>query len=204
MKYPIAAALLIAGWLPMVAGIVRGDRTRDGDRARDGDRIRDGERDRDREQPAARVDRVLLFATWMWCIALTLLAVIDVRAAGDGDQRRVTAGVVLFLVSTVAWTWARRAMGDRFAQVARVPPALVRTGPYRYLRHPMYVATALAVAGQALAAGTTRCAALALATIVILGVRAWREERLLEAAFAQGWRDYARHSLGVRSPARRR
>ena len=197
MSNAVAAALLIAGWLPMLAGIVSGDRRRKGDARPDGTHDGAGPR-------SAPADRVLLFATWMWCIALTLLAVIDVRAAGDGDQRRVTAGVVLFLVSTVAWTWARRAMGDRFAQVARVPPALVRTGPYRHLRHPMYVATALAVAGQALAAGTTRCAALALATIVILGARAWREERLLEAAFAQGWRDYARHSLGVRSPSRRR
>jgi protein-S-isoprenylcysteine O-methyltransferase Ste14 len=187
MSNAIAVTLLVAGWLPLVSGIVRGKHASDL-----------------RTRAALPVDRLLLYATWMWCIALTLVAAWDVRGASHDASRRVTAGVLVFLAGTVSWTWARRAMGDRFAQVARVPAALVRRGPYRYLRHPMYVATAVAACGQALAAGTTRAAALALAVLVILGVRAWREEGLLAAAFGPEWDDYAARTFGVRSSPRRR
>ncbi len=179
------SVLLILGWAPMVLGIF-------------------GRRDAtsaSTERPpahapdvAASTDRMLLGATWVLCIAVTAVALIDSRRAPD--PVRCAAGVVLFLAGMTAWSWARAAQGAQFAQVARTPHALVTHGPYSFVRHPMYVSTAIGTFGQALAAGSLRAAAVWCALALVLAVRSYREELLLRAAFGAGWDAYARHSIG--------
>jgi protein-S-isoprenylcysteine O-methyltransferase Ste14 len=67
---------------------------------------------------------------------------------------------------------------------------LVRSGPYRWVRHPIYSGLLLAVAGSALANGQWRgVAALAIAFLAL-----WRklrlEERWLGELFGDGYRRY--------------
>jgi len=165
----IASVLLVAGWLPMLVGI--GKRRRRGTPAVA----------RDVVVPA---DRVLLGVTWVLCIALTLVAVFD--AQRQHATWRLVVGVALFVLGMAAWLWGRAAHGNEFAQLPRVPPALVRSGPYRFVRHPLYLATAIGTFGHVLSAGTLRVAALWLALAVVFAVRARREEQVLRGAFGPG------------------
>lgn len=149
-----------------------------------------------------RLDRILLLLTWVACVALTAVTVYSVWHSVPGV--RIAAGIVLFLAGIGAWVWGRGAWKADFAQVARAPAALVTRGPYRVVRHPLYLSTLLAAGGQALAAGTRGAAALWSLLAVVLVWRARREERLLETAFGNEWRDYARRSWGFGTKARRR
>ena len=72
---------------------------------------------------------------------------------------------------------------------------LVARGVYRRIRHPMYAAIWLFSLAQGMLldnwlAGWSACAAFA----VMYAVRVPREERMMEEAFADAWRDYARRT----------
>lgn len=66
-----------------------------------------------------------------------------------------------------------------------VPQArrVVRSGPYRWVRHPMYLGNLLTLAGLGLLIGSAAAIALALALMLLQLWRARYEERLLESTF---------------------
>ncbi len=73
--------------------------------------------------------------------------------------------------------------------------ALVTDGPYRLTRNPGYLGMALAYAGIALVSGALWPLASLLVVVVVIdrGVIA-REERYLERAFGDEYRDYRRRT----------
>lgn len=82
---------------------------------------------------------------------------------------------------------AIRALGERWSVRVLVLPGapLVSRGPYRWLRHPNYVAVALEFLAAPLLFGAWRTAiAFSLADLVVLGVRIRCEERALEGGGA--------------------
>lgn len=77
--------------------------------------------------------------------------------------------------------WARLTFGKRSFHAAATPTAggLVTTGPYRYLRHPIYTAIFIFVWPPAIA--QRAAAPIAFATLILIGavIRMWCEEYLL-------------------------
>jgi protein-S-isoprenylcysteine O-methyltransferase Ste14 len=89
--------------------------------------------------------------------------------------------------------WARATFGRRSFHAAANPTAggIVRTGPYRFLRHPIYTAACLFVWPPAIKNGSAP--ALAFAALVSTGaiIRMLCEEYLLVRQYPD-YRDYAR------------
>ena len=94
----------------------------------------------------------------------------------------LAAGALLVL-----WVfWHNRPGNFNIVPEPKAGAHLVTTGPYRWVRHPMYVALLLFMAGVA---GTTTSAAewvFWLALLVVLNFKAAMEERLLRDT----WPDY--------------
>jgi len=67
---------------------------------------------------------------------------------------------------------------------------VITTGPYSYVRHPMYAGAILYFAGTALLLGSWWGLASVLAFIVLLGIRTFIEEKTLRTGL-QGYDDYA-------------
>ncbi len=89
--------------------------------------------------------------------------------------------------------WARASLGrywtGRVALTADQP--LVRTGPYRYVRHPLYAGLLAAVLGQALVLGRPRgMAAFALLTAAYRRKVSY-EEAALRRHFGEAYDEYA-------------
>jgi protein-S-isoprenylcysteine O-methyltransferase Ste14 len=91
-----------------------------------------------------------------------LIVVVLVIAVGSqrvGDIRFGTAGdvpgVVLCACGVAIAIWARVCLGRNWGMpmTVRGRPALVRRGPYRVVRHPIYSGLLLAAVGSALVAG---------------------------------------------------
>jgi protein-S-isoprenylcysteine O-methyltransferase Ste14 len=102
-------------------------------------------------------------------------------------------GAVLGTLALVLFVWVHHSLGDNFASSLRIrdDQTLVTTGPYRRVRHPMYVAFYLLhVAAFLLAAnwfiGVTWLGGLTL----VIATRVAREEELLIARFGQEYLCY--------------
>ena len=78
--------------------------------------------------------------------------------------------------------------------VTRERHTLVTVGPYRWVRHPFYVATALALVADSLVTANWFLAGTGLLTIVLLLIRTGIEEEKLVARFGQQYTEYARHT----------
>jgi methyltransferase len=67
----------------------------------------------------------------------------------------VVAGFVIFVAAKAAKWWAMASLGDAwtFRVIVRPGAPLVSTGPYRWLRHPNYVAVAGELVAVALMSG---------------------------------------------------
>ena len=105
-------------------------------------------------------------------------------------------GAALAWAGAAIAIWARLSIGDNWsARVnVKVGHQLVRSGPYAYVRHPIYSGFLLSAIGTALTVGEWR----ALVAVVIVGVvhslKARREERMMSAEFGDSYAEYRRHT----------
>jgi protein-S-isoprenylcysteine O-methyltransferase Ste14 len=111
----------------------------------------------------------------------------------------VWAGLVIQTGSLVLGVWARRILGRHWSGeiTIKVDHQLIRSGPYRSVRHPIYTAWLGMFAGTALVSGELHAAlGLALAAFAY-----WRKIRLEEAnlknAFGPEYDAYRRETWAL-------
>lgn len=113
-----------------------------------------------------------------------------------GAKALIEASIVaLLLAGAVAlFAWATRTMGQNWSLRARTRAdhQLVQDGPFRYCRHPIYVAMAIVLLALAVALGHGRNLILAI-PIFALGtaMRVRSEEGLLRGKFGDAYDVYA-------------
>lgn len=102
------------------------------------------------------------------------------------------AGLALGLVGLGLWTWAQAVLGKEWSPQLqlREQHRLVTSGPYTWMRHPMY--TAMFGVGIALALLAANWCFVLFAVAMIAGfvVRAPREERMMLEAFEEEYQLY--------------
>jgi protein-S-isoprenylcysteine O-methyltransferase Ste14 len=119
-----------------------------------------------------------------------LAAVVVLRRPSEATS----AGLVLAgdVVATLAFCWvlwSALALGRCFGVLPEVR-GLVTAGPYRLVRHPVYLGELTAAAGLTLAAPTSWNAGVLAAFVIAQAVRMRLEERALADAFPE-YRAYA-------------
>jgi protein-S-isoprenylcysteine O-methyltransferase Ste14 len=104
-------------------------------------------------------------------------------------------GLLLIGVGVAFALWAIVTLGRHYDLVPEVHQdhELVRAGPYRFVRHPIYTGLAIHFAGACLATGNLLLiAGTLLVTFPAFYLRARAEERLLRDRFGAAYDDYAR------------
>jgi protein-S-isoprenylcysteine O-methyltransferase Ste14 len=100
-------------------------------------------------------------------------------------------GLVLFLAGLGLAVWARIYLGRNWGMpmTRKDEPELVTSGPYRFVRHPIYSGLFLAILGTTLA--TNLYWLIALAALGVYFVYSARvEERLMTASFPGVYPEY--------------
>jgi methyltransferase len=102
-----------------------------------------------------------------------------------GPSPGVTAsGALLFVTAKALKAWVVRTLGERWTFRVLVVPGvgLISAGPYRYLRHPNYVAVAAEFVAVALMTGSLVTGPL---TTVLFGVIMLRRTQIEDRALAR-------------------
>lgn len=113
-----------------------------------------------------------------------------------GGWVRYWIGVVVLLSALGLTVWARRVLGKNWSGRIAIKDEqqLVRSGPYRLIRHPTYTGGLVAILGTAVASGrVSGFLALALGCAA-LGLKIRIEERWLMEKFGDRYAEYRRSS----------
>ena len=105
-------------------------------------------------------------------------------------------GVLLTAAGVAMAFWARWHLGTNWSGVVTLKEGheLIRTGPYRTIRHPIYTGILLALLGTAVAVGEVRgLLALAVAWLSFY-IKARREESFLTQEFGPGFAEHTKHT----------
>jgi protein-S-isoprenylcysteine O-methyltransferase Ste14 len=145
-----------------------------------------------KEQPTA--DKILLIVIMAVNLAAIMLMALDIRFGWSSVPLWVQAlGEVILLA--VTWISFRILSENSFAApVVKIQRErghrVISTGPYRHIRHPMYAAALLLIAGTSLLLGSLWGLIAVPVLAVLLGLRIGIEERELRAGL-EGYGDYA-------------
>jgi len=102
-------------------------------------------------------------------------------AATEAGPSWFASGVVLFVASKALKYAAIRALGERWSFRVLIVPGLplVATGPYRYVRHPNYIAVVGELVGTAMMVGARVTGPVIL---VLFGIVLWARVRFEDRA----------------------
>lgn len=101
-------------------------------------------------------------------------------------------GVGLSLMAGLLIVWMFRTLGRNLTDtvVTRKQHTLVTTGPYRWVRHPLYSSAVLLILGNSLIAANWFFFVAGCLVFVLLAIRTRKEEDHLIARFGDGYRNY--------------
>ncbi|HET7676471.1 MAG TPA: isoprenylcysteine carboxylmethyltransferase family protein [Candidatus Limnocylindrales bacterium] len=116
-------------------------------------------------------------------------------AGGSTLAARVLVAAGLVVAGLVLAVWGTLALGRSFAALPQPPPGaeLVESGPYRWVRHPIYLGLLVGSLGWGVLAGSLVTLGLTMALAVLLDLKARREEAWLAARFPD-YADYRRRT----------
>src|ERR1700733_3529575 len=114
----------------------------------------------------------------------------------------VAAGLLIEAAFILLAVWARRHLGSNWSGEVRIAAGhqLVRSGPYGFVRHPIYTAVLGMYCGTALVSGEIH----APIALVIVTLAYWRkirlEEQALEKTFGADFDEYRRDTWALVPP----
>jgi len=136
----------------------------------------------------------LLFAKWPWIGPL--------RGRFVPEEAWIAwAGIALTWVGTAIAIWARYCIGEYWSARVTLKEGhqLIRSGPYAFVRHPIYTGMLLGCVGAALVVGEWRGVLAVLLLLAAHSRKALREESLLSTEFGEEYAAY-RRSTGFLFP----
>lgn len=109
------------------------------------------------------------------------------RLVVEGAPGGRALGAGLFGAGVLLYRAAGASLGDALSPFVEPRPGvgLVTAGPYRWLRHPMYLSQALIAVGAPLTLGSRHVAWLSVPALLVLVIRMAREEEALARTFPE-------------------
>ncbi len=135
------------------------------------------------------------------CVPLFYFGWIQLFAMSSVTARVLDViGLILYLAGFIFVLWARRTLGKYWGlstsqQVKLLDDhQIVQSGPYAFVRHPMYFGWWIAMLGLTLLYPVWAVFLLFLFSVISFAGRARREESALAERFGEQWIEYSKHT----------
>jgi protein-S-isoprenylcysteine O-methyltransferase Ste14 len=109
-------------------------------------------------------------------------------------------GLVIYLAGCAFVLWARRTLGKMWGLSTsqnvklRDDHQIIQSGPYAFVRNPMYFGWWVAIAGLLLVYPTWVVLLFLVFSVISFAGRARREDRALSERFGEAWTEYKKHT----------
>jgi protein-S-isoprenylcysteine O-methyltransferase Ste14 len=125
---------------------------------------------------------------------------LDIRWLPQFDAAEI-AGIAIIIVGLAFALWARLHLKSNWSGVVTVKQdhQLIRSGPYRWVRHPIYSGVILAMAGTAVENGRLRSILGVLLVFIGFWIKSRKEEHFMRQTFGQHYEVYCQ-STGALIP----
>ena len=109
------------------------------------------------------------------------------------------AGVITTAAGIGFAVWARVYLGGNWSSsvTVKVGHELVRTGPYRWVRHPIYTGIILGLLGTAIARNQVRGLIAVLLAYLGFKIKSKIEESAMQATFGPDYLEYSQHTGAI-------
>ena len=134
---------------------------------------------------------LMTMAFWLLFRKTPELGPLSSRIFPETPAVQITGAIITF--AGLAFTaWARTVLGRNWSAVVtiRQDHHLIRTGPYRWVRHPIYSGLLLAMLGTAISVGLLRGLAGTLIGLAAFRMKASLEEAFLTEQFGPEYIEY--------------
>lgn len=137
----------------------------------------------------------LLLSFWLLFERDTPLGMLE-RIVVPQTPAVLLLGLVLTISGVALAIWSRLSLGANWSAIVTLKKGheLVRSGPYRWIRHPIYSGILLGLIGSALVRGHLRGWLGFVIFLASIYFKARREERLLHGQFGETFDDHARRT----------
>lgn len=153
-----------------------------------------------RESIRSRASYVLppLIAYFLLFSGLFRLGVLEERFVPKTPLWTV-AGIVITYAGIGLAIWARMILGKNWSSSVTIKQdhSLILTGPYAFVRHPIYSGILLALLGSAVIVGRIRI--LIFVPILLIGflIKSRKEERFMTEKFGRQYEEYRQHTKAL-------
>jgi protein-S-isoprenylcysteine O-methyltransferase Ste14 len=123
---------------------------------------------------------------------------LNLRLVPDG-RASTAVGYGLLMAGMLFAGWARLFLGGNWSSnvVLKQDHTLVRSGPYRIVRHPIYTGLLVALLGTAIALGELRCFLGVLLAAIAWKIKSVSEETLMVQQFGDQYTRYREQVKGL-------
>jgi protein-S-isoprenylcysteine O-methyltransferase Ste14 len=137
------------------------------------------------------IEKVLITLIFLMFVALMIVPALDHRFAWSRVPGAVVVIANILIVATFGFFLVVLRANSFAASTITVEAGqrVISTGPYAYVRHPMYAGAVLLIFAMPIALGSWWCLLIPLISTPVLIVRIFDEERALGAELP-GYKDY--------------
>ena len=110
-------------------------------------------------------------------------------------------GIAITALGFVVTLWARYILGANWSGIVtvKVDHELIRTGPYRWVRHPIYTGLMVSMIGTAAALDEWRSVPAVLLLWIAFTIKRLKEEQFMRQTFGDRYIEYS-HATGAIFP----
>ena len=161
--------------------------------------------ERNGRAPAAWIQVGFMLVTLVICVVVIYLLWIPLPVSISASMAIIlkACGLILFLAGLSVTFWARQALGAMWGistsrQVKLLPDhRLIQSGPYAWVRHPMYLGAWVTFLGLLLIYGTWIVLVIFVMSLAVFYRRARLEESVLAEKFGDEWKSYVARSKSL-------